>query len=269
MTGGSSGIGLATAKLLAAAGARVSLVARDEARLDERGSGGVERANAHGNGRRRQRRRPRRRRGARRDRAAHRRTGAVRHPRGRGRRHRAPRLLRATRRVRVPGPDGGRLLRHPAHGARGGAVDDRAQARAPRVGRLGRRADRRVRLHRLLAGEVRGARARRDAPGRARAVRDRRGVRVPARHEDAGIRPRERAQAAGDGPHLGDDQAARRRHRGARRSCAASSTTGSSSPPISRPLRSRALRGCSRPYLRVTMDRTVRKVRKQRGTFGT
>jgi 3-dehydrosphinganine reductase len=34
VTGGSSGIGLATARLLAAAGARVSLVARDEARLD-------------------------------------------------------------------------------------------------------------------------------------------------------------------------------------------------------------------------------------------
>jgi hypothetical protein len=27
--------------------------------------------------------------------------------------------------------------------------------------------------------------------------------------------------------------------------------------------------GLLRPYLRVTMDRTVRKVRKQRGTFGT
>jgi 3-dehydrosphinganine reductase len=35
VTGGSSGIGLATARLLAEAGARVSLVARDEARLDE------------------------------------------------------------------------------------------------------------------------------------------------------------------------------------------------------------------------------------------
>ena len=33
ITGGSSGIGLATARLVAAQGARVSLVARDEARL--------------------------------------------------------------------------------------------------------------------------------------------------------------------------------------------------------------------------------------------
>jgi 3-dehydrosphinganine reductase len=38
VTGGSSGIGLATARLLAAGGARVSLVARDEARLDEAAS---------------------------------------------------------------------------------------------------------------------------------------------------------------------------------------------------------------------------------------
>ena len=131
VTGGSSGIGLATARLLAAPGARVSLVARDAARL----------------GRRRRARSSApvgaiapRRRGAtptrvrRRDRVG---WSTVNGPcdmlvTSAGSRTPA---TSSSSTSGVPRPDGRRLLRHAAHGARRRAVDDRAAARAPRARR--------------------------------------------------------------------------------------------------------------------------------------
>ncbi len=58
-------------------------------------------------------------------------------------------------------------------------------------------------------------------------ARDRRGVRVPARHPHARLRRRERAQAARDRTHLRRHQAAGGRRTWRRRSCAASRRTGS------------------------------------------
>ena len=107
VTGGSQGIGLATARLLAARGARVSLVARDRRAPAGRGRG---RRPGH---RDRAGRRHRPGRGRRCDRRAGRRAGPVRPARHGGGRV-APGLLRRLELDAVPGADGPELLRHAA-----------------------------------------------------------------------------------------------------------------------------------------------------------
>ncbi len=199
ITGGSSGIGLEAARVAAARGARVSLVARDPGRLAT--ARGI--ADEVGD---RVRRRHRSRGAAGCARAARRRAGAVRRVDHLGRLV-APGVLRAARRRRVPRPDGGRLLRHPPRRPCRRAVDDRTGPGASGDDLVDRGPHRGVRVHGVRPGEVRGAGPHRDPPPRARAPRDRGGVRLPARHPHAGLRRRERAEAPGDRAHLRRDQA--------------------------------------------------------------
>ena len=96
-------------------------------------------------------------------------------------------------------------------------------------------------------------------------------MRVPARHQDARVRPRERAQAAGDGP---------RSRRPSSRVDADDGGAGDRARHRARPARdhrrlpdrrrSRGRPGCSARTSAVTMDRTVREgAASERGTFGT
>ena len=98
---------------------------------------------------------------------------------------------------------------------------------------VGRRARRRVRLHRVRADEVRGARISRVVPRRAAAVRDSRRLLVPARHRHAAARRREPLQAEGDA-RRSRARSSRCRPSGSRRaSSRASRRNGSRSFPTS------------------------------------
>jgi hypothetical protein len=95
---------------------------------------------------------------------------------------------------------GAQLLRGPARGPSGRPVDGRAPQRQHRRGGLHGGAHRRVRLRRLRAQQVRGAR-------RAEPLRRGRGLCLPARHGHPGLRGREPHPTRGGCAHLGGDQA--------------------------------------------------------------
>ena len=205
MTGGSSGIGLATARLAVARGAKVSLVAR---RADVLESGGDRHAGRWRAGRRsRPPTWPTRPRSVSRCATLTDAFGPVDIvvcSAGQARpgyfQELDPDLFRSD--------DGRELLRHGQRRARGRAGDDRTPPRKCRGRVVGGRAGRRVRLHRVHADEVRGARVPRVVPGRAAAVRHPRGLLVPARHRHAAARGREQYKPQGDEGDLRNDQAA-------------------------------------------------------------
>ena len=141
--------------------------------------------------------------------------------------------------------------------------DDGAAAREHRRRVVGGRARRRVRLHRVRADEVRGARLPRVVAGRDAAVRYPRGLLVPARHRHAPARRREPVQAEGDEGDLGHDQAAVGRARRPRASSRASRRSTSRSSPTRRPRGLAKIAGLAPGLVSKVMDRPVKKAQSK------